>query len=139
MSKQQATQRQQEANLRIVLPNGEVYERHVTRAESYIGSGPHNDIPIIDPEVSPTHALLAFHGDSYFLLDEGGEGGTFVNEERVITPRKLAHGDRIKMGKSEIIFKLTLGAETLEARIAQATAETTALSEEREAEKDVEK
>ena len=127
MSKQQATQRQREANLRIELPNGDIYERHVTRAESYLGNGSHNDVPIIDPEVSPTHALLAFHADGYFLLDEGGKGGTFVNGERVITPKKLSHGDIIKMGKSQIIFTLPLSAETLEAQLAQAASSATAV------------
>lgn len=144
MSMQQATQRQREASLRIVLPTGDVYERRVTRAESYIGSGSHNEILISDPEVSTTHALLAFYGDSYFLLDEGGEGGTFVNGEKVVSPRKLSHGDIIKMGKSELTFTLKLGDETLEARLARAASmdtavETEASPEDRESEEGREK
>jgi len=118
MSKQEEIPR--EARLKIVLPTGDAYERNVTGAESHIGRGSHNEILIIDPEVSTTHAMLAYYGDSYFILDEGGEGGTFVNGEKVTKPRKLSHGDRIKIGKSQITFTLKASAEALEAQLAQA-------------------
>ncbi|HEU4391565.1 MAG TPA: DUF3616 domain-containing protein [Blastocatellia bacterium] len=105
MAKEQERQ-QQKAKLKIALPSGEIHKHKVKEPESRIGSGSHNDIPITDPEVSTTHATLAFDGDGYVIVDGGGGRATFVNGERVIKQRKLAHGDVIKMGNSEITFRL---------------------------------
>lgn len=114
MSKQQETQRRRKAKLTITLPTGETYKRKVSGVESHIGSGSRNDILVTDPEVSNRHAILAFKNDSYFIVNEGGQGGTFVNGEMVTQPRKLSDGDVIKMGKSQITF--TLKDAAVEAR-----------------------
>jgi pSer/pThr/pTyr-binding forkhead associated (FHA) protein len=120
MSTQQAAQHQREARLRIVLPTGDVNECVLMTDKCFIGRGEHNDIVINDPEVSPTHALLRSYGDSYYILDEGGENGTFVNGEKVVIPSMISHGDIIKMGQSLIIFNLKLGADAPEAVFARA-------------------
>ena len=130
MTQQQTAQRQRAASLKIALPNGDVEERGVTKAASYIGRGLHNDIPIIDQEVLATHALLVFSGGDYFLLSEESGAVTFVNGERVTIPKKLSHGDIIKIGKSEIAFALAPDPEALAARLGQATSLETAVEPE---------
>ena len=125
MSKHQKPKQQSEAKLRIVLPTGDTYKRKVTGTESHIGSGPQNDILIVDPEVSTTHAMLSSDRDGYFIVDEGGEGGTFVNGERVTTPRKLSHGDVISVGKSQITFRLKHGAKADKDQLANAASSDT--------------
>jgi pSer/pThr/pTyr-binding forkhead associated (FHA) protein len=115
MSKHQGTHRQRKARLTIMLPTGETYEHKVTGGGSHIGSGSYSDIPIADPEVSSPHAMLASNGDGYLIVDEGSEGGTFVNGEQVTKPRKLSHGDVIKMGRSQITFTYKHPATALKA------------------------
>jgi pSer/pThr/pTyr-binding forkhead associated (FHA) protein len=111
VSKHHETRHRKGARLRVMLPTGDTYKRKVTGSESHIGSGLHNEIPIIDPEISTTQATLALNGNTYYIVDEGGGGGTFVNGERVTGPRKLSHGDVIKMGKSRITFTLKHGVK----------------------------
>ena len=105
-----------EARLRIVLPTGDTFKHKVTGAASLIGTGPHSDILIADPEVSSTHAMLRINGDGYLIVDEGGVGGTFVNGEKINGPRKISHGDIIGLGKSQIVFKLKHGDKTHKAQ-----------------------
>ena len=119
MSKKYESEHPKKARLRIVLPTGETVKRKVTGAENHIGRGADSEIRISDPQISAIHATLAFNGDSYFIVDEGGEGGTFVNEEKVTGSRKLVHGDVIKMGQAQVIFRHRLSAETPEARLAK--------------------
>lgn len=106
-----------EARLRILLPTGDTFKHKVTGAASLIGTGPHSDILIADPEVSSTHAMLRLNGDGYLIVDEGGVGGTFVNGEKVKGPRKLSDGDVIGLGKSQIVFKLKHGAKADKAEL----------------------
>ena len=78
----------------------------------HVGSGAQSGVKIPDPAVSPTHYMIAFDGDSYFIVDEGGQGGTAVNGQRVIQPRRLSHGDVITAGKTRITFTLKHHART---------------------------
>ncbi len=62
----------------------------------------------LDDAVSRRHAEVLKHEDEYYLLDSGSTNGTLLNGEK-LTPheeRKLAHGDRIRVGeRTEIIFE----------------------------------
>ena len=111
MSKKQNGHKPTEATLRIALPTGETQKRKVTGAEVHIGSGSHSEVRISDPDVSATHAMIVFDGDDYSIADEHGRGGTFVNGDPITKPRKLAHGDVICVGKSQITFKRKHGAK----------------------------
>ena len=109
MAKEETSQ--QKARLRVALPTGETYKHKITGSESRIGSGANSDIPIVDPDVSTNHATLALNGDGYVIVDEGAPGGTFVNGQRIAERRKLSHGDVIRVGKSEITFKIKRGKD----------------------------
>lgn len=106
MSKHHTEPHPKTARLRILLPTGETYKRKVNQAESHIGRGSRNEIPVLDPEVSTRHAMLTSDGRSYFITDESDAGGTLVNGEPVTSPRKLADGDVIRIGQSQITFRL---------------------------------
>ena len=136
MSKQQETP-PKKASLRIVLPNGEIVEHLVAEKETQIGSGTLNDIVIADPEVSANHAILAFHNDDYFIMHEPGASSILVNGTEIAKPKKLASGDIIKIGNSEITFLSKLGAAALESRLANVTGfvPSSALDELRKAQK----
>ena len=50
--------------------------------------------------------MISFADEAFILSDLGSRNGTFVNEIRVNEPRKLQHGDLIKMGHCTITFRL---------------------------------
>ena len=65
-----------------------------------------NDLSFDSRNVSNYHAEIICEGKALVLHDLGSTNGSYVNEERV-KRRKLQHGDRIRIGNSEITVKLT--------------------------------
>ena len=72
-----------------------------------IGRDPGADIALDwDPEVSRAHAVLELIGTGWVLIDEGlSRNGSFVNGERVIGRRRLADGDHICVGRTEMTYR----------------------------------
>lgn len=88
---------------------GAIYHLHGDRiAIGRTGEG--NDIVLgDDSSISGHHANLRRAGDgSYALVDMDSSNGTFVNGER-ITRQQLGSDDRVKLGKTELVFKLLAG------------------------------
>lgn len=77
---------------------GEVYQ--LSGDEISIGRGIKNQIVIHDNEVSREHCRLIRLADNYELHDLGSNNGTFVNGQRVVTPRQLERGAVIELGDS---------------------------------------
>jgi hypothetical protein len=65
-----------------------------------------NDIVINDPEVSRHHCRLTRTPTGYTLEDLGSTNGSFVNGQRLTSPRPLVNGDMIGLGET-----VTLGYE----------------------------
>jgi pSer/pThr/pTyr-binding forkhead associated (FHA) protein len=64
-----------------------------------------NDLVFPEGRVSRNHAVLERRGSAIELSDLNSENGTFVNGDR-ITRRRLAQGDRIRLGGSvELTFE----------------------------------
>lgn len=103
---------QPKAILRILLPTGDVFDHEIRDEETQIGKGPRNDLVIADPSVSTAHAVLRRDADAYTIADLGSRNGTFVDGERVTSPRRLTHGDVIGMGLSKLTFRLADHSET---------------------------
>jgi hypothetical protein len=59
-----------------------------------------NDVVIGDAEVSRQHARVTRTPGGYVLEDLGSTNGTFVNGERLTTPRVLNPGDLIALGET---------------------------------------
>jgi predicted component of type VI protein secretion system len=72
-----------------------------------IGRGIGADLRLAwDREVSRIHAELERLGGGWGLSDDGlSANGTFVNGERLRGRRRLAGGDRIRIGKTELTFR----------------------------------
>lgn len=107
-----APEAQPRANLKILLPTGDAFDREVDGEETQIGKGPRNDLVIADPSVSTAHSVLRRGKEGYTIADLGSRNGTFVNGERVTSPRRLTHGDLIGMGLSKLTFRLADHSET---------------------------
>jgi serine phosphatase RsbU (regulator of sigma subunit) len=73
-----------------------------------IGRRETNDLRLAGSEVSRDHAEIVAAGSGYLVRDKQSRYGTYVNDEAV-TERTLAHGDRIRLGRSggaELVFLL---------------------------------
>lgn len=71
-----------------------------------IGRSKTNDIPVVDPKVSRSHALVRRLGDgNYYLMDMGSANGTSLNSKRVLVPTALTDGDKLTIGAHEFIYR----------------------------------
>ena len=67
------------------------------------GSAPGCDLVLSDRTVSRRHAKITVTGDQIFIQDLGSTNGTELNGERV-ERGKLADGDRITVGSTDVVF-----------------------------------
>jgi pSer/pThr/pTyr-binding forkhead associated (FHA) protein len=59
-----------------------------------------------DDLVSRRHANIERAGDGWDVIDDGlSSNGTFVNEERVSGRRRLNDGDRLRFGRTSVLFR----------------------------------
>lgn len=75
----------------------------ITSRSVVIGRSREADIRLADVNVSRRHAEIVQEGATYWLVDLGSTNGTDVNGRRV-TRAKLADGDRITIGATDIVF-----------------------------------
>jgi pSer/pThr/pTyr-binding forkhead associated (FHA) protein len=76
-----------------------------------IGSVAGNYVVLSDPAVSRHHAEIRLVGLDYWVRDLGSTNGVYHNGRR-IDEGKLASGDRLRMGNSEIVFEHGLLSES---------------------------
>jgi len=69
-----------------------------------IGRIDDNDIIIENLAVSGHHAKIDSVGEKYLITDLNSKNGTFVNEEPILKPHWLQHGDIIIIGKHYLVF-----------------------------------
>src|ERR687893_295261 len=78
----------------------------VAKTQFEIGRRETNDLRLAGSEVSRDHAEIAVDNNKFVLRDKNSRYGTYVNGEQV-TERALAHGDRIRLGRTggaEMVF-----------------------------------
>ncbi len=74
--------------------------------DSIIGRDPHRaSIFLPHVQVSRTHARLSSHETGTLLTDLASSGGTYVNGQRLRSPRQLRTGDRIGIGPYQFTFQ----------------------------------
>jgi MFS family permease len=80
-------------------------EMMLVKPEVTIGRAESCDIGLFgDNAVERTHARILLQNHSYYLADEGGAAGTFVNDQRVVQPTPLRSGDVIRIGGNVLRF-----------------------------------
>jgi pSer/pThr/pTyr-binding forkhead associated (FHA) protein len=76
-----------------------------------LGANPDNEVVIRVDGVSRTHARIVGQQDGYFLEDSNSRNGTWLNGERVTSPRRLRHLDVITLGRfADVVFVEREGA-----------------------------
>lgn len=95
--------------VRLEITSGVVRKvEPIIRLPYTMGRRETNDLKLTESEVSRDHAEIVAEGEAFVIRDRGSRYGTFVNEAQV-TERKLAHGDRIRLGRTggaEMVFLL---------------------------------
>lgn len=75
-----------------------------------IGSAPDCAVRLGDPAVGFLHAQISQQGKALYLRDAGTQTGTWVNGRLLAGAHALQDGDRIVVGRSELVFRCsTLG------------------------------
>jgi pSer/pThr/pTyr-binding forkhead associated (FHA) protein len=70
-----------------------------------IGSAPESNVRLNDPGVSYLHAQVTQQGQALYLRDAGTQTGTWVNGVPLAGVHALLDGDRIVMGRTELLFR----------------------------------
>lgn len=86
------------------LEQGEDYE--LNSAQLTIGRGNQNDIAIgTDEYASARHARFEPRHDGVWVQDLGSTNGTYLNGARLERPRRLARGDIIRIGETDLRYE----------------------------------
>jgi len=86
------------------LEEGEEYE--LDASPLTIGRGGQNELSIDGDEfASARHSRIEARRDGVWVHDLGSTNGTHVNGVRIDRPRKLAAGDVVRVGETELRFE----------------------------------
>jgi len=87
-----------------VLERGSEFELDSTSLT--VGRGGQNDVSINGDEfASARHVRVEPRRDGVWVHDLGSTNGTFVNGERIDRPRRLAGGDVVRVGDTELRYE----------------------------------
>jgi len=81
----------------------------ISKGQFEIGRRETNDLRLAGSEVSRDHAEIVALDGGFVVRDKQSRYGTYVNDEPITVDRPLAHGDRIRLGRSggaELVFLL---------------------------------
>ena len=85
------------------LDEGQVYA--IDSSSLSIGRGDVNDLPLHDEYASARHARFEPRRDGVYVQDVGSTNGTFVNGIRLGQDRRLAPGDVVRIGETDLKFE----------------------------------
>lgn len=86
------------------LESGDDFE--LNSAQLTIGRGHHNDIAIATDEyASARHARFEPRQDGVWVQDLGSTNGTYLNGTRLDGPRRLARGDIVRVGETDLRYE----------------------------------
>jgi predicted component of type VI protein secretion system len=91
----------------------------LTKEITTLGRDVANDIVLGDPEVSRQHSRLTRTPGGYVLEDLGSTNGTFVNGDRLTSPRVLNPGDLIGLSEKVTLTFEMASPETAETMLSQ--------------------
>ena len=90
-----------------IICDGE--EQPLADGEHVIGRDPDVAITLHSPSVSRRHARIVIDADVATIEDLGSKNGTFVRGHSVVSATRLDDGDRIRVGRFELTFRILTG------------------------------
>ncbi len=88
----------------IVLGDKTPVKEYELQAVNSLGRHPSQTIQILDRLVSKEHAIIEVRGEKTVLKDLGSRNGSFVNNRLVSEDVTLAHGDKLLLGGTRMVF-----------------------------------
>jgi len=92
------------ATIQYLDKNGQPAELAMLSDTLLIGREQECELVLDDPGVSKRHAQIIRVENEYIIRDQGSVNGTYVGEHK-ITHHTLRDGDRIRIGKYELLFR----------------------------------
>jgi hypothetical protein len=86
----------------VVVKTGPKAGRRVGLEQEVCIGRQDGDLVLEDPEVSRRHAVLRRSGESVIVEDLSSTNGTFVNGERIRSPRTVRPGDELRVGRTTL-------------------------------------
>lgn len=73
-----------------------------------LGRGQNATVRLSDPYVHRVHAHMRWDSsvNSHIIVHGGGENATYVNRRKIRAPYTLQDGNRIRLGRTEMIYRL---------------------------------
>lgn len=71
-----------------------------------IGRDPVCDVTIDDLTVSNQHARFTFHHKQWWLEDLSSKNGTYLNQEKILTPVVVTTGDSVRFGQVPVSLEI---------------------------------
>jgi DNA-binding winged helix-turn-helix (wHTH) protein len=89
----------------------------LVEGENVLGRDSQAAICIQHPGVSRRHARIVLTGRRATLEDLGSKNGTFIRERRIEGPLPLADGDRFRLGRLLLFFRLASGPDSTKTEV----------------------
>jgi FHA domain-containing protein len=103
------TQQQREVGRLVVVTSPELEQGSELALDAHpltIGRAANNDVPLgTDEYASSRHARIEPRRDGVWISDVGSTNGTFVNGIRLTRERRLAPGDIVRIGETDLRFE----------------------------------
>src|ERR1043165_9782168 len=100
------------------MPDGKTFESSYDSDSVLIGSGPSAVLRLEDPEVSSIHAVIKVTPEGVVtIIDLGSEAGTSVNGGPVTEPVTLKSGDKITVGRVQLVIRTGAEAGSAKAHV----------------------
>ena len=81
-------------------------ETTYTISEVTIGREEGNTISLQDDTVSTIHSRFIYKNRHWWIEDLSSTNGTFLNDERIVSPTILMSGDEVRIGKQIMEVKI---------------------------------
>ncbi len=91
----------------------------LVEGENLVGREPPAAVWIDSPSVSRRHARILIAGGEATLEDLGSKNGTFVRDERLGSPMRLADGAQIRFGSVTMTFRVWSAVGSTQTEVAR--------------------
>ncbi len=94
-----------ELTITLLDADNETPRRYII-PDIFIGRDPACECPIAHETISAHHARLNYHHNQWWVEDLASTNGTFINDERVLTPTVLISGDELRCGQFNLLITI---------------------------------
>ena len=90
----------------VRIDKGRIVKKvRLKEGDNLIGKSSRSEIVIDEEEVSEEHAKIIKTGKDYKIIDVGSLNGTYLNDTKVKSPKKIEDQDEVKFANIKFIFK----------------------------------